>query len=778
MWHHQPPWVRAVLSTLEPGLLSHMAQSPSVSCYVSSLLSSSSTSSSLLAVLLEAGVSLLASRRPPWPTHASSSTSFSPSPPCTPDQLLQCAGPLVSLAEAGPPPLAAAGVIGEVVVFRLPEAWQPFIPDPDPTWSSFERALEVPIRGHTPGIMGLHRLVREHLSFMTNPSPPPPKPLSSDPAALMKAFMAALRQSCAWPLYCRKLEGHPVPSPFADHFPMAWLFHCLHCTACAARGSWEVARHTNEVNPCYFADVLAMQWHGWLYPFKRMPEAADLPNYDSLHLAPHAVAREFAKMAMAGVFGEGTPLVISPLQAVVKESDLEEAWFRLLAQGLVAPEGSVEDEGYVDTLNELLASVGLPEVKARLCLDLSRVVNRLILDVPFAFPPLDEFLAALPDGGFMTKLDFARAFLNVPIHLKHHPYVALRWEDRLYLLCRMLFGVKLGPCICSILTGEVRLAFLALGIPCSTYLDDTGATGRSATEALFRQELMAWVAGLLGWPVNVQKKLEDAPSQVLPFRGVGFNTKAKVMCILSPRLRRTIRLLSSLVQAGVAQCRQWRKALGYLEWVTQVVPDGRPHMAALWEVVPRHYQNHWQVTITAEARHELQWWLSFLSEAAGGSPKGWAPLWSQQWPPHVRIFSDSAKRDGFGAVVEGEVIVGSWRDGVGMDDADDPSSAYKELVPVFYALRHVAPRLPPDTLVVITTDNASNAFNFNFGSACPASRQLFTEIWHLASTHRLFLVGDWIERALNTLPDSLSRLASYASFRASWAAAARGRSRR
>ena len=155
-------------------------------------------------------------------------------------------------------------------------------------------------------------------------------------------------------------------------------------------------------------------------------------------------------MVDAGVFVEGTAAVVSPLQAVVKDSDIEEAWAALVAANIEAPAGSAKVEGYVDHLNRLLVAAGMPKVKARLCIDLSLEVNRLLYDVPFRFPPVGEFVELLPILGWMCKVDFSRAFLNIPVHWRHHPFVALRWLDgQVRLLRRVLFGVKPGPCICS-----------------------------------------------------------------------------------------------------------------------------------------------------------------------------------------------------------------------------------------------------------------------------------------------------------------------------------------
>ena len=679
--------------------------------------------------------------------------------------------------QGGSPPCVAEAV-ARTVIFSLPQQWLDMLPPVSAAWSAVERSLLDADTGGFRTISYLRRQTRHHLTqFAQSDLASSPKPLASDPAGLMGAYMEALRRSCAWHLYRRDLSGDPVDSPFADRLHVWWDTHRLHCHSCRLRGSWESAKASNPDNPCYIADILAMLHWGWLLPFTRLPHPKDLPNYDSILMAPEAIEKDFMRMQAAGVFGgHGSPVVISPLQAVIKTSDVDEAIARLIAAGFSWEDLDNDSEGFVDCLNVELHRLGLAEVKARLCVDLSRVVNNLLRDVGFAFPPFEEFVAILVRHAFMTKLDYSRCFWNIPVHLAHQPFMGLRWKEEVYLACRILFGIKLGPCIASILTAETRLAFLAMGIPCSTYIDDTGSMGRSKGLCQWRQDIMAALASCLGWPINLPKKKEDGPSQSLAFRGVLVDTVSGTLQIPPNRILRALTLLTSIQDLGGASGRDWRRLLGYLEWFSQVIPNGRPHLAPLWDGIPKFFDNNWRVPLSAPARAELAWWSFTLSRALTGDLSAWVCMWSGPWPHMVRIFSDAAGSDGFAAVVDGMVIVGEWSLCWETGIMKDPSSGWKELVPVYFALRLVAPKLPRDSIVVVTTDNLANAFNFNFGSAGRASRQLFQLIWDVACAHHLHLVGDWLPREINTFPDALSRLPHWPPFRQLWAAATYGRS--
>ena len=64
----------------------------------------------------------------------------------------------------------------------------------------------------------------------------------------------------------------------------------------AAQYAWEVARATNQDNPCYIADLLATLYHGVIIPFKEPPPAIQVRNRDSLEMSSAAVAKEWKKM--------------------------------------------------------------------------------------------------------------------------------------------------------------------------------------------------------------------------------------------------------------------------------------------------------------------------------------------------------------------------------------------------------------------------------------------------------------------------------------------------
>jgi hypothetical protein len=586
--------------------------------------------------------------------------------------------------------------------------------------------------------------------------------LATDPKALTEALMEALRKSVAWADYTPSLEGLPVPSPFAGHLEGWWTLHQSHCAACAAFGNYQFLRQNNHRNKCYSRDLMSFLHNGVLLPLTSMPPRAHIANRDSIKKAPKALSKEMTRLQeglriQASTREEAT--LVAPMTIAVKDSDLQEGLENLAkSSAFPPPPPSSED---LDSFNEVLEGAGVTPVKVRQCTDYSAegMLNNYLYDVPFRFPEIDQLLTILPENGFLGKLDIRRCFNNIPLHPSQYHLLGLEYEGVVYLAMFILFGISLGPLIASILTAETALGLIALGIPTLPYIDDSAITGPSYEVTMARMDEAERVMGtLLGWPMSTDKR--EGPATALPYRGVVFDTVAKTLSISPARLRRLAASVDKALQQAT-HVNKWLSLLGKLEWVSTVLPPARLYLPVLWALVPYRRGKvckHWKVKLSTGARAALEWFRSFFLSADAGS-EGWSSYWPQAPTKWIRIFSDSAGSEGFGAVVDGEVIVGRWsEEGSRSSVQGGQSSSWKEFIPVFLALERVAPRLEKGAVVVVTTDNQGNAFALNKGRTNENNRPVFDAIHRLAFHYRIFLMADWVPREYNVLCDNLSKL--------------------
>jgi hypothetical protein len=447
---------------------------------------------------------------------------------------------------------------------------------------------------------------------------------------------------------------------------------------------------------------------------------------------------------------------------MVKEVDLAEAEEQRAKKAAHERAPSTED---LDAFNELLGQLGIKPVKCRQCVDYSAegMLNRYLIEIRFRYPEIDDLLSILNKGEFLGKLDISRCFNNIPLHPSQYHLLGIEYEKVIFQVRFIMFGISLGPLICSILTAEMARGFIAEDIPTRPYLDDNAITGPTETTTRQRMDRAERRMTQLGWPVNVDKR--EGPARRLPYRGIVFDTEALTLSIEAARCRRLVTKVDAVLLIGAdplpRRVDRWQSLLGKLEWIASVLPPARLYLQPLWASIPYRRGRpckYWSVKVSPAARACLLWWRRFLCSAAFNSTS-WSAYWPQAPERWHRIFSDSAGSEGFGAVAGSEVIIGRWSAVGAMTSAEGGmSSSWKEYVPVLLALDRLAASLSPGSVVVITTDNQGNAFAINKGKTNPTNRPVFEAILIIAFHHRIYVLADWIPREYNVLCDNLSKL--------------------
>jgi hypothetical protein len=476
------------------------------------------------------------------------------------------------------------------------------------------------------------------------------------------------------------------------------------------------------------------------------------------------------------------PIFIAPLQAVVKQSDIEDALAELELKNVPSlvdpdvPYGQGEDDiipldqakEAVDALNHTLETCGAEaRVKVRLCVDNSVTTNPITIPLPMSYAPVDQLLSKLRHLSWLCKVDYRRCFFNIPLHPTMYKYMGQRAPDgTVYMAHRVQFGITTGPHIASILTGETALMIreaLRQRLPTAAndvYLDDNGIAADTEEDCYHARSIALEIAELLGWPVAMDKLEEDKPAQQLSYRGVVFDTVAQQLSIPLAKIQCTARRTAALLhdaRQGCVQVRRVRSVQGRHGWLSQVMPLGRSYTHATSRCT-KGLQNRHMVDLRRKAGvlDELAWWDGFLQSAISqGGFHRWTPF--GQPPAAIRLVSDASGNDGFGGYCSLGVLAGLWNQSVITND--HPCIEWKELVPVYLLLQWIAPTLQPGTLVIVTTDNSSNAFALNNGDAKNEMVfEILLAIFQLADRYHLQLVGDWIPRAFNWLCDHFSHL--------------------
>ena len=81
-------------------------------------------------------------------------------------------------------------------------------------------------------------------------------------------------------------------------------------------------------------------------------------------------------------------------------------------------------------------------VNDQLLRELTHVVYSSIEDASLA-------MHALGQGAQLAKIDIRDAYRIIPVHSEDRPFLALSWQDRVYIDCQLPFGLASAPAIFS-----------------------------------------------------------------------------------------------------------------------------------------------------------------------------------------------------------------------------------------------------------------------------------------------------------------------------------------
>lgn len=568
---------------------------------------------------------------------------------------------------------------------------------------------------------------------------------------LVTQYVEEVRRSPFASSFTTRLDGPQVDSALRPEG--FWHLHQEGCACCRARGPWESYRAHNHENPCWFANVVAIIYHGWIPVFDSIPDPFDCDNSGSIDDAPVGVRAEHSANVAFGAVHPGASNYVSPLINAFRPHEVQEQIQLLQQHGIEVPGGSDIKH---DDLNVLIAQhraaiPALTPIKSRLCIDLSRKINPHLRKWPFSYCSIQDALRLLHPGSYLAKVDLARMFHQLPLHPVIRRFFAYRLDGSVYVCHRTPFGGTSTPAFANMLAGILAM-FIAQRLHDSVFItDDSLYEGRSAADCQEALDTALFVLATCGAIVNHSKV--GFPAQRMAFLGFIIDTVACNLGIPSPRLMVILHKLDLLLSEQTPLVRDLLSMAGRLQWVSSVFPRGRPYLASLYTLAGP-LSNFQRTRWSLRCRSDLQWWRSQLELLTAPDA---APLWLhfsfQPVPQPIRIFSD-ASGDlslGFGLVVGSVLIQGRWL------SPRHTSSSYLEYVPILHLLREFGSQLRGQ-VVVCVTDNASNALALTRGSTlAPTCCEIFREIYSLACDFDIILIGDWCPREFLQLPDDISK---------------------
>lgn len=490
------------------------------------------------------------------------------------------------------------------------------------------------------------------------------------------------------------------PVRFHQFWPL-WQFHVSHCGSCAS-GALPLR--------CANGLVIAALLRGFRLPLASSPPPIQLPPYRSAAAVRGAdeLVRELVSAGFVRPLGRSHPRVpLHPLGLIVKGYD---------AASLDSiPSGA----------------------KSRLVLDLSRCLNRHLLDWPFSYVGLPEVASLVPESWYVSTCDLQKFFLHIPVHPDHAVLQAFSWGANRYHYTGVAFGIKCGPVLASlvsaVLVDELRYA----GVPnASCFVDDLVLWSSSAGQA--RAHLRTALARLEAWGFPPARDKTQSPSRRPVYLGAQLCTSESTLRIPAAKRAKYSATFAALAAATSVTKRGLQKVAGTASYLASLLPQLRVAAAPFFAHL-RRVGAPWQSRrVAADLREAAVFWLDALATPAACL----TPL-PRPTTPTVMVRSDASGTRGFYLTSRLGTFSAAW------DELwSGESSVAKEVFPMLAFLARWG-RAVAGHLVVFHTDCAAAVSALNSGRCAePLATHLAGCALTLAATYGAVVVAVWTPREL------------------------------
>jgi hypothetical protein len=386
-----------------------------------------------------------------------------------------------------------------------------------------------------------------------------------------------------------------------------------------------------------------------------------------------------------------------------------------------------------------------PEGKVRLIVDLSPL-NKYLQTCHFTMTTLYSVKLTLPVGAWCVNLDLQDAYLHVPVHPDHRPYLAFWVGSKLFQFQVLPFGLADSPRAFVKVCRPILRLLRSSQIACLMYLDDWLVWGMTKEDCLQASSQTLNILESLGWLINY-KKSTLTPTQVIQWLGLKWDLIHGRIVVPITYVNRLKGIITSILQREKVSRRQLESLTGSLLFCTNGLEWGLHFLHPIY-----HWMNSHTTTSTRDVLiHIDQMLISFLGTWLRMDFIQDAAFLKQDWPIYI-VMTDASKT-GYGASWKRESLSGCW----GTVEKRHHIN-WLEMQTVVLALRHWGAHWSNGE-VRILTDNATVVASIRKQGSNKFLhyQKLLHEIWNLAQAHQFKISAEFLPGWLNVKADILSR---------------------
>ena len=420
-------------------------------------------------------------------------------------------------------------------------------------------------------------------------------------------------------------------------------------------------------------------------------------------------------------------------KALVSEINL------LLAKGAIEP--APPSPGFYSRLFVVLKASG----SWRPVIDLS-TFNKFVRGTKFRMETNQSVLSSVRKDDWMVSVDLKDAYLQVPIHPNSRKYLRFVSPTGVFQFRSLCFGLTTAPQVFTRVMAPVSSILHSLGVRMLRYLDDWLIQASSREQCLWARDTVLSLCQELGVIVNLEKS-NLSPSQTSTYLGIDINSRTLTASPTLERRERLLWIIEEFLSSEGQPAEIWRRLLGHLASLIQIVRGGRLRMRSLqivlrqqWDFVNDQMVIEW----SPQCKADLLWWNDMSRLSQGVS--------LLQIQPDLQMWTDSSDL-GWGAHLVSTPVSGRWSE----KESPHPIN-WKELRAIHLGLRHFSHLLEGQAVAVFCDNATAIAYLRNQGGTFSSQlNQEAQEILRWAESKRITLLPQFIPGRHNVLADALSR---------------------
>ena len=353
----------------------------------------------------------------------------------------------------------------------------------------------------------------------------------------------------------------------------------------------------------------------------------------------------------------------------------------------------------------------------------------------------------------MCKADLEDAYKAIVVRPSDWHYLGSSWinddkETEYYLDHVLPFGLKSSANIFTLFADGLQFCMEHEGISnCCHYMDDYFTAGPpDSDECKINLNIMLSTCEKSGVKVNPKKIV--GPSTCIEFLGIIIDSKKMELRMSEERLADILEELFKWKNRKRGTKRELLSLLGKLIFVCRIIQPGRIFLCRLFQLASSLKFLHHRTRLNIEARHDVDWWISFL-ESWNKKSLFYEDVWSLG--PDMHLQTDASYS------LFGCSFGNLWFNGEFKESDLSKSITWKELYAVVIACATWREHLKQKK-VLILCDNEAVVYCVNNGkSKCPFVMELIRILFFVCSSSYFDCRMRHVPGNTNTIADALSR---------------------